>query len=373
MTTTFSQTVFSPWLTPVRLASTSNVAGTYNNGPSNNGVGATLTVAASSLTIDSVVCEVGDRVLLQSQTDTYTQGIYVVREIGSTVILQRAEDQQCIEQIKAGEYLAVGAGAVAAGNFFTVIEPLPQFLGVDAITYAATPSSGGAVTFLGGASTANALAVFANTAGDIKAASTACTLGQSLSITGSLTASTSITATGGDIQSGSSGDAGSFISYPGTAANGTLVLAAVNAGGAFNTTISNGTMGQSTVYTIPDVAAATGQFLAKTAAFVNGNLVQASGTAGVCVDSGVATSALQLKAQVKAATTANIGGAGAGPISVVVAGLTAASVVVATVEASSNPVSVIACTATGTGFDVTFSADPGATCTLNYVAYIAAQ
>src|SRR5690349_1903470 len=122
MTTKVTETVFSPWLTPVRLASTSNVSGTYYNGPNNNGVGATLTVAASSLTIDSVVCAVGDRVLLQTQTNTYEQGIYIVESIGSTVVLQRADDQQNIEQLKAGEYVAVGAGSVNAGNFYTLVE-----------------------------------------------------------------------------------------------------------------------------------------------------------------------------------------------------------------------------------------------------------
>ncbi len=192
MTTTFSQTVFSPWLTPVRLASVSNIAGTYYNGPSNNGVGATLTIAASSLTIDSVVCKVGDRVLLQTQTNTYEQGIYVVRAIASSVILERADDQQNIEQMKSGEYVAVGAGSIQAGTFFTLIEPLPQFIGVDAILFSTAPSGGTGVTFSGGASTANALAVFSNGAGDIKAATTASTFGQSLAITGALSATTNL-------------------------------------------------------------------------------------------------------------------------------------------------------------------------------------
>ena len=260
MTTTFSQTVFSPWLTPVRLASTSNIAGTYYNGPTNNGVGATLTIAASSLTIDSVVCAVGDRVLLQTQTNTYEQGIYVVKSIGSTVVLERADDQQNIEQMKAGEYVAVGAGSTHAGNFYTLVEPLPQFIGVDAIVFNADPSAGG-VTFSGPASTANALPVFSDTAGNIKVASTTVTLGQALNITGALTASGAITSTAGNITSGSSGDAGTFISFPATAGNGTLILAAGNAGGAFNTTIASGTIGQSSVITIPDPGAATSKFV----------------------------------------------------------------------------------------------------------------
>lgn len=263
MTTSLGQTVLSPWLTPVRLASIANISGTYYNGPSNDGVGATLTIAASSLTVDSVAAAVGDRILLQTQTNTYEQGIYIVESIGSTVVLKRAFDMQNIAQMKPGLYVAVGAGSLRAGNFYTMVEPIPSVLGVDAVVFNSDPSGAG-VTFSGAASTANALAVFSDTAGNIKAASTTTTLGQSLSVTGSVTASTSITATGGDITSGSSGNAGNFISFPATAANGTLIVEALNAGGAFNTTIRNSTMGQSSVISIPDPGAATANFLLST-------------------------------------------------------------------------------------------------------------
>lgn len=278
MTTSLSQTVFSPWLTPVRLASTANIAGTYSNGPSNNGVGATLTVAASTLTIDGVLVAVGDRVLLQTQTNTYEQGVYIVRAIASTVILERSSDQQTIEQMKSGQYVAVGAGSVSAGNFYTLVEPLPQFIGISAIVWNADPSAGG-VTFSGGASTANALAVFSDTAGNLKAASTTTTLGQALNITGALGVSGAITSTAGNITSGSSGDAGTFIAFPATAANGTMIVAAGNAGGAFNTTITSGTIGQSTVYTVPDIGAATGGVVVSTAA-VRMKAVAAAAAAG---------------------------------------------------------------------------------------------
>lgn len=265
MTTSLSQTVFSPWLTPVRLVSTSNIAGTYYNGPNNNGVGATLTIAASSLTVDSVLAAVGDRILLHTQTATYEQGIYIVKSIGSTVVLERAEDQQSLEQLKAGEYVAVGAGSVNAGNFYTLVEPLPQTIGIDAMVFNADPSAGG-VAFSGAASTANALPVFSDTAGNIKAATTTVTLGQALSITGALTASGAISSTAGPITSGSSGDAGSFISFPATAANGTFIFEALNAGGAFNTTLRNSTMGQSSVLSFPDPGAATANVLLNTGA-----------------------------------------------------------------------------------------------------------
>lgn len=255
MTTSQSQYVISPWLTPVRLVSTSNIAGTYYNGPNNNGVGATLTIAASSLTIDSVVCNVGDRVLLQTQTTTYQQGIYVVLSIGSTVVLQRAEDQQSLEQLKEGQYVSVGAGSVNAGNFYTLVEPLPSNIGVDAIVFNADPSAGG-VSFSGGPSAANALAVFSDTSGNIKPQTTTSTLAYGLTL-----ATGNVAATTGNLIAGSSGHAGTVTSFPATAANGSLILQAVDAGGAFNTTIASGIMGQSSVITIPDPAAATANFM----------------------------------------------------------------------------------------------------------------
>jgi hypothetical protein len=69
----------------------------------------------------------------------------------------------------------------------------------------------------------------------------------------------------GSLQAGLSGTAGTLISFPGTATNGSLIVAAINAGGAFNTTISNSVMGQSTVYSIPDIGAATGGIVVSTA------------------------------------------------------------------------------------------------------------
>jgi len=219
MTTTYSQTVLSPWLTPVRLVSVANIAGTYYNGPNNNGVNATLTVAASSLTIDSVACAVGDRVLLQVQTNTYEQGVYVVSSIGSTVVLTRSGDMQ------AGQYVSVGAGSVRAGNFYSLVEPLPNNIGVDAIVFNADPSAGG-VTFSGGASTANALAVFADTAGNLKAASGASTFGQDLAITGVLS-STSFSASGNITSS-----AGNFVNTAGYFTRSAVNALTALAGGA---------------------------------------------------------------------------------------------------------------------------------------------
>ena len=178
---------------------------------------------------------------------------------------------------------------------------------------------------------------------------------------------------GGNIQAGLSGTAGTLASFPATAAKGSLKVVAVANTGDTLTTISNAAMGQASVVSIPDPAAATANFVVAPAALVNAKLLQASGTGGLVSDSGVATADVQLKTNIKAATTASIGGAGAGPISVVVAGLTASSVIVAGIKSSSNVVEVSKCIATATGFDITFSADPGASCIVNYVAFIVSQ
>src|SRR3989442_1500276 len=110
-------------LTAVRVVSSSNIAGTYYNGPVNNGVAATFTISASSLTVDSVVLVVGDRLLLSAQTLANQNGIYVVNSISSTVVLQRSADFQNIEQIVTGQFMTVAAGTVPAGGIYTVVEP----------------------------------------------------------------------------------------------------------------------------------------------------------------------------------------------------------------------------------------------------------
>lgn len=277
----------SPWLTPVRLAATSNQSGTYFNGTVNNGVGATFTYATGALTIDSVTVNVGDRVLLTAQTAANQNGVYVCTQAGATgvsAILQRSADQQCIEQLHTGFYVTVAAGSVNAGGAFVMIEPKPARLGIDDLTWESQVAVG-AVTFSGGASTADALVVFSDTSGNIKAASTTTTLGQNLAVTGTVTASGPITSTAGNITSGSSGDAGTFVAFPATAANGTMILAAGNAGGAFNTTITSGTIGQSTVYTVPDIGAATGGVVVSTVAVRMKSVAAAAAAGGAAAQS----------------------------------------------------------------------------------------
>ena len=98
----------------------------------------------------------------------------------------------------------------------------------------------------------------------------------------------------GDIQAGSSGTAGKFISYPATAAKGDFIFKAVANTGNTSTTLSNDAMGQASVINIPDPANAIGQLMigATATPFVSGNVPEASGTAGLFVDSGVSVASI---------------------------------------------------------------------------------
>lgn len=143
-------------------------------------------------------------------------------------------------------------------------------------------------------------------------------------------------------------------------------------------TAADGTIGDGGVLGTAAAKAASNNALSTLAStagsgFTAGHLVTAADAAGSLSDSGIVASSLQVAANIKANRTANIGGGGAGPISVVVAGVTAASIITGSIQASSNPVDIQKITATATGFDILFSADPGATCTVNYVAFVVAQ
>lgn len=153
-------------------------------------------------------------------------------------------------------------------------------------------------------------------------------------------ADTSISSTNpvflGNVQAGASGTAGKVSSYPATAANGSLVLAGVAAGGNFTTTISNGTMGQSTVYSMGDIGAATGGIPVSTAPFRMKQVAQAAVAGGAAAQT------------------------------VTDAFCTSAACVVATWNDTTNAVSIQKVVAGNGSFVVTSSGDPGAS-HINYI------
>lgn len=135
MSTTSQQYDFYPVLTPARLVSNANIAGTYINGALNNGVGATLVPSASFTTIDSVTVNVNDRVLLTGQTSANQNGLYIVNAVGSSALLTRAADFQNNEQLKEGQFVSVGAGTTLNGSIWVLVEPLPVQFGISNIVF----------------------------------------------------------------------------------------------------------------------------------------------------------------------------------------------------------------------------------------------
>lgn len=168
---------------------------------------------------------------------------------------------------------------------------------------------------------------------------------------------------GGNIQAGLSGTAGYLASFPATSAKGSLRVQGVANTGDTVTTISNVAMGQASVVSIPDPAAATANFVVAPSALVSNNLVKASGTAGLVVDAG---------ARIIANTTGTYAGGGTSN-SFTATGLTSAAKGSAVIRTSTNSVSITKALPGTNTLAITFSADPGAGTTVDYIYVTAAQ
>ena len=149
------------------------------------------------------------------------------------------------------------------------------------------------VVMASAAVTNNGLAAFLDTAGTIGNPSTTTTTGFGITA-----ATGNFTATLGNFVGGSAagGNNAQVQLFPTTAAKGSLILLAAANTGNTNTTLTNAAMGQATVITVPDPAGATADFVLAPAALVNGNLVKASGTAGLVADAGFAANNVQTSA-----------------------------------------------------------------------------
>ena len=103
----------------VRVASQSNISGTYNNGTS--GVGATLTAGSNgAVSIDSISLTSGDRVLVKAQTDASENGIYSVTTVGdgsNPFVLTRTTDADSSAEVTGGMFTFVEEGSSADNGF----------------------------------------------------------------------------------------------------------------------------------------------------------------------------------------------------------------------------------------------------------------
>ena len=116
----------------VRLATTANLASTYNNGAG------TLTASSNgALSIDGVTVSTNDRVLVKNQTDTKQNGIYVVTATGdgsNPFVLTRAGDADAASEITGGTFTFVEQGTANSENGFVFTHDGTPTLGTTAIT-----------------------------------------------------------------------------------------------------------------------------------------------------------------------------------------------------------------------------------------------
>jgi len=150
-----------------------------------------------------------------------------------------------------------------------------------------------------------------------------------INTTGTLSQDASTAINAGTIQAGLSGTPGAFISYPPAPNNGSLQLAAVNAGGNFQTSIANISMGQSTIYTIGDIGSSTGGLVVSTSIITRIRL-------SVALDPGTSST-----------------------VTVIDPFCTNTSNVIISVVSQVNPASVLTVSPQNGSFIVTFSAIPG--------------
>ena len=125
----------------VVAATTTNLAGVYNNGTS--GVGATITKDSNGEigTIDGASVIVGDRILLRVQTDNKENGIYTVTAVGGVSVpwvITRAtdSDNSPVGEMSAGDFCFVTSGTANKGSAFinnSTADPI--VIGTSSITY----------------------------------------------------------------------------------------------------------------------------------------------------------------------------------------------------------------------------------------------
>ena len=151
--------------TPVKYEvpnTTGNLNATYDNGVA--GVGATLTNAGTlaAFTPDGVVAQVGDRILVYSQTNQFENGVYEVTTVGdgsTPWVLTRTTDTDSYglndsNSLGEGSTVFVSAGNTGAGETYTCNTSGTITFGTTAITFvqvAKTPiySAGNGLSLVG--------------------------------------------------------------------------------------------------------------------------------------------------------------------------------------------------------------------------------
>ena len=310
----------------------------------------------------TAVANTGDTLVTISNALHGQASVYSIPDSGA------ATANFIVSAVTAGQTISVGGltvsgGSIVAGASGTAgtLKSFPGTALKGSLILAAVANTGDTLTTISNAAMGQASVISipdpgAATSSFVLTSSSAST--QSISSGINITGSNNIQVLAGNLIAGSSGNAGTLISYPTTASKGSLIVSALDNTGNTDVTIRNALHGQASVYSIPDVGAATGQFAVVTGALVSTNVMVASGTAGKLADGGY---------NVKSAITASYGGGGTSN-AFTATGLTTSSIVTAVIVTSSNAVSIVKAVPTANVLTVDFSADPGAATTVAWIA-----
>lgn len=117
----------------VKVATTANLAATYNNG---NG---TLTASSNgAISVDGVTLSVNDRILVKDQTTQTQNGFYKVTATGSggaAFVLTRTPDADAASELTGGAFTFVEEGTANADNGFVLTTNGTPTLGTTNITF----------------------------------------------------------------------------------------------------------------------------------------------------------------------------------------------------------------------------------------------
>ena len=127
------------------VATTANLAATYDNGT--DGVGATLTNSGSqaALEIDGQTTVATERVLVKNQATTAQNGIYVVTTVGdgsTNWVLTRATDFDTSSEVDSGSFTFVETGTVNADHGFVMTTDGAITFGTTAINWSQFSGAG---------------------------------------------------------------------------------------------------------------------------------------------------------------------------------------------------------------------------------------
>lgn len=167
----------------------------------------------------------------------------------------------------------------------------------------------------------------------------------------------------GDIQAGEDGTAGALISYPATSAQGSLKLACSGNSGDYDSVVTNESAGQAISYVLPDVGGPSASILSAPTNLTGGNPIVGVGINGTVTS---------MDGRPLVGITSPYAGGGTSNAFTVV-GLTASCHGTATIRTSTNSVSITKAVPGTDTLAITFSADPGASTTVDYNYWTAAQ